>query len=104
MESSNADRRQKLAKYEASIREIESRQAELHASRTGYQRLFVAIAVVSALGFAWNKMLGAATLFTGVLMCAFGFYTVRVRLSDYRHELAGLREVAGQLRERESDE
>jgi len=85
--------------YEAAIRELETRQAELEKNRGGYMKIFVALAVISAGGFFWNVWLGAATLFTGALMCLFGVYVVRVRAGDYALELEHLRETVAELRD-----
>jgi hypothetical protein len=98
-------KRQKLAKYEAAIRDVEARQADLSRNRAGYMRLFAALAVLSLGGFFWNRWLGVGTLLTGVLIYVFGVYVVRMRARDYRFELEGLRETTEELRdelERES--
>jgi hypothetical protein len=92
---------EKLALYEARIEEIERRQTNLARGRTGYMRLFVAIPVVSVLGFLFGVWFGAATLATGILMGIFGFYTVSVREGDYERELDGLRSVVDGLRAEE---
>jgi hypothetical protein len=87
-----------LAKYEAWIAELERRQTTLAGSRRGYLRFFAASLAVSSLGFVWNPWVGAGTLFTGVLFCAFGFYVVLRREGEYVRELAAVRETARRLR------
>lgn len=90
----------KLLAYDAWIVELTARQKELAGQRRFYLRLFVAIPFVSGLAFFVNLWLGAAALFTGVLMCAFGFYVVMGRESEYVRELALTRRAAEELRER----
>ena len=92
-------KRQKLVKYEEAIRDIEARSASLSQNRAGYMRMFALFVVLSFAGYFWSKWVGAATLFTGVLMFIFGVYVVRMRARDYRYELEGLRETADALRE-----
>jgi len=92
-----------LEKYEGWIAELEARQRELASDRAFYVRLFIGIVPVSALGFLWHRLLGMGTLFTGVLMCVFGFYFLLVRESDYTHHLALLRATAQELREKKAE-
>lgn len=89
---------EQLAKIGAWIVELEARQKKLGASRTGYLRFFVGALAVSGLGFVWNLWFGVGAFLTGILFCAFGFYVVLVRESDYRHEIAQLRKDAERLR------
>ncbi len=90
---------QRLAKYEAWIREIERRQAELGRNRTGYMRGFFLLPPLSLVGFLWGGKIGGGALFTGIIMAAFGIYTVLVREGDYELNLAHLRKHAAALRE-----
>jgi hypothetical protein len=89
---------ERIAKYEAWIRELEERKARLGRTRGAWLRLFVAIAVASFAGFLFGPWIGAASAFTGVLMCLFGVYTVLVREGDYDRELAGARRDLARLR------
>jgi hypothetical protein len=93
---------EQLAKYEAWITELESRQKILAASRTGYLRFFVGALVASAGGFFFNLWIGAATLFTGVMFCAFGFYSVMIREGDYVRELKATRREVARIRASEA--
>lgn len=87
-----------LEKYEAWIREVETRQAELARSRDGYMRIFYVLPFLSLLAFFKNVGVGAAALFTAVLMSAFGIYTVLVREGDYELNLKQTRKTAAALR------
>jgi hypothetical protein len=89
---------EQLEKYEAWIRELESRQKILASNRAAYLRGFVVALVVSAAGFFWNTWIGAATLFTGILFCAFGFYVVMVREGEYVRDLKHTRREVYRLR------
>jgi len=89
---------EQIEKYETWIRELEARQKTLAGSRQGYLRFFAGVLVASGAGFVWNPFLGAATLVTGVLFCAFGFYVVLGRERDYRDELVAMRRTAEDLR------
>jgi membrane protein required for beta-lactamase induction len=93
-----------LEKYEAWIRELESRQRDIASHRPGYLRLFVGIVVVSVLGFVWDVWFGVGSLVVGILMCAFGFYTVLFRQGEYTRELEDLRRTADDLRAADSTE
>ena len=94
---------EQLEKYEAWIRELESRQKILASNRTAYLRGFVLAFALSALGFFWNTWIGAATLFTGILFCAFGFYVVMVREGEYVRDLKHTRREVHRLRLSEPD-
>jgi hypothetical protein len=87
-----------LAAYEAWIVTLTARQKELASQRSFYLRLFVALPFVAGLGFLVHLWIGAAALFTGVLMCAFGFYVVMGRESEYVREIALTRRAADDLR------
>lgn len=87
-----------LAKYEAWISELESRQKDIAEHRTGYLRLFVGLLIVSTVGFYWGVWIGVGAFLTGILACLFGFYTVLFREGEYVKELKSLRRVAGDLR------
>lgn len=87
-----------LEKYEAWIREVEKRQAELAKSRAGYMRFFYVLPFVSLVAFLKNVGVGAAALFTAILMSAFGIYTVLVREGDYALNLKHTRKAAAALR------
>jgi len=88
----------KLAAYEAWIATLTERQKELASQRSFYLRLFVALPFVAGLGFFVHVWVGAAALFTGVLMCAFGFYVVMGRQAEYVREIALTRRAADDLR------
>lgn len=90
---------EKLAKYEGWIRDLEARQKALAGQRSFYLRTFVALAVGSAAGFFVHPWIGAACLFTGVLMCLFGFYVVLVREGEYTRELELARRDAEAMRD-----
>ena len=87
-----------LAAYEAWIVALTARQKDLASQRSFYLRLFVAIPFVAGLGFLVHLWIGVAALFTGVLMCAFGFYVVMGRESEYVREIALTRRAADELR------
>jgi hypothetical protein len=87
-----------LEKYEAWIREVEKRQAELAKSRAGYMRFFYVLPFLSLVAFFKNVGVGAAALFTAILMSAFGIYTVLVREGDYALNLKHTRKAAAALR------
>jgi hypothetical protein len=89
---------EQVTKYEAWIRELEARQRTLAASRSGYLGFFAAMLVVSTLGFAWNAWVGAATLVTGILFCAFGLYVVLARDGQYTREIEATRRTVTALR------
>jgi hypothetical protein len=91
-------REERVAKYTAWLSEIETRQRDLEARRPTLQRVFVGALLASLGGFLWSPWIGAGTLFTGVLVCVFGFYTLRVRARDYRVELAHTRATLEDLR------
>jgi hypothetical protein len=95
---------ERLAKYEAWILELEAREKKLAASRPRYARLFVAIPIVSTLGFVWNPWVGVGTLLTGIMCCAFGFYVVAVRADDYVRELRSMRAEVERLRAPRAEE
>ena len=88
----------RLARYEAWIAELERRQEDIARKQPGYLRFFVAIPLTSTLGFVFGGRIGAGALLTGILMCAFGCYTLLFRAGEYRRELVSLRRVAGDLR------
>jgi len=87
-----------LEKYETWIREVEKRQAELAKSRAAYMRFFYVLPFVSLVAFLKNVGVGAAALFTAVLMSAFGIYAVLVREGDYELNLKHTRKAAAALR------
>jgi hypothetical protein len=87
-----------LARYEAWISELESRQKDIAKKRPGYLRLLVGLLIGSTIGFVWGVWIGVGALLTGVLVCLFGFYTVLFRESEYVKELKSLRRVASDLR------
>jgi hypothetical protein len=89
---------EQLAKYEDWIREIERRQADIAVNRPRYLRFLVGLLVASLLGFLVGTWFGVGTLVVGILMCAFGFYTVLFREGEYEQELVHLRNVAKGLR------
>ncbi len=91
--------KEKLAKYEAWILELESRQRTLATSRATYARLFAASLVLSFAGFFWNQWVGAGALLTGILFCIFGYYAIAVRQGDYERELKQTRREVARLRE-----
>ncbi len=80
-----------VAKYSAWIVEVEGRARTLERSRPAYQRLFVAVFLLSGAGYFWNAWVGAGSVFSGLLFCVFGFYALAIRARDYRHELAHAR-------------
>ncbi len=88
----------RIARYEAWIQELERRQEDIARKQPGYIRFFVAIPLTSILGFIWGSRIGIGALLTGILMCAFGCYTVLFRAGEYERELVGLRRVAEDLR------
>jgi hypothetical protein len=92
-----------LVKYEDWIREIERRQADIGVNRPRYLRFLVGLLFASLLGFIWGAWFGAGTLVVGILMCAFGFYTVLFREGEYEKELVHLRHVAAGLRAKAGD-
>jgi hypothetical protein len=89
---------ERIAKYTAWLSELEARQRDLDARRPRLERIFLGALVASSGGFLWNLWIGAATLFTGVLVFVFGFYTLRVRARDYRSEIAQTRATLEDLR------
>lgn len=89
---------EQAAKYEDWIRELEARQKALAGSRQRYLTFFAAALVASTFGFAWNAWIGAATLATGILFCAFGFYVVLARDGQYTREIEATRRTARALR------
>jgi hypothetical protein len=93
-----------LEKYEAWIKELERRRDDIAKHRPGYIRLFIALPIVSLLGFIGGTWLGVACLLTGVLMFLFGIYTVLFRAGEYEKEIAALERVAKDLREKEERE
>ena len=90
---------ERLAKYEGWVRELEARQKNLANTRARYSRLFVGLAVVSPFGFVWGPRFGLGALFTGLVMCAYGFYTVVVREQQYVREIAQTRSDIEDLRD-----
>ena len=78
--------------------DLEARKAALGRSRGAWIRFFIALAVVSFGGFFFGPWVGGASIFTGLLMCAFGVYTVLVREGDYDRDLAGARRDLARLR------
>jgi hypothetical protein len=60
--------RERLAKYDEWIKELESRQKNQADKRTLYIRFFTGF--VSTLGFAWGTWPGVAAVFTGLMMSA----------------------------------
>jgi hypothetical protein len=89
---------EQLEKYEAWIQELERRQIDIAVNRPRYLRFLVGLLIASTLGFFWGVWFGLGALVTGILMCAFGFYTVLFREGEYEKELAHLRHVADELR------
>ncbi len=87
-----------LAKYEAWIVELERRRRDIAVNRPRYLRSLVGLLLASTLGFLWGVWFGVGALVTGILMCAFGFYTVLFREGEYEKELVHLRHVADGLR------
>lgn len=97
-EGERSKNQRQLEKYEAWIREVEKRQAELAKSRTLYLRVFYVLPFVSLLAFAKSLGAGAAALFTALLMTLFGVYAVLVREGDYELNLKHTRRTAAELR------
>lgn len=95
-EKAAARTRTQLERYETWVRDLEGRRAELLRNKPFYTKLFLALPPASLLGLLHSVGMGAATLFTAVLMTVFGFYTVRVRESDYR---VGLKEARKRIAE-----
>ena len=87
-----------IAKYEAWTQKLEHLQAEVVRKRPIYYRIFVAIPVVSLLGYFWGFWFGVATLLTGIMVCGFGFYSVFMIEGDYEREIEGLRRSVAQFR------
>jgi hypothetical protein len=90
--------REKLETYDAWLRELERRQEALQKERSFYQRSFLALPFISALGYAVSVWIGAAALFTGLIMCVFGFYVVVGRAREYEREILLTRRAADELR------
>jgi hypothetical protein len=88
---------ERLEKYEAWVHTLESRQRELSSGRGMHVRLFLGFFVVSFAGFAFNRWIGIASVLTGMMCCAFGFYVVGVRANDYARELKVTRRELQQL-------
>lgn len=95
-EKAAARTRSQLERYETWVRDLEARRAELLRGKPFYTKLFLALPPASLLGLLHSVGMGAAALFTAVLMTVFGFYTVRVRESDYR---VGLKEARKRIAE-----
>jgi hypothetical protein len=95
-EKAAARTRTQLERYETWVRELEARRAELLRNKPLYTKIFWALPPASLLGLLHSVGMGAATLFTAVLMTVFGFYTVAVRESDYR---VGLKEARKRIAE-----
>jgi hypothetical protein len=53
---------------------------------------------VSVGGFFVNVWIGAGTAITGILLCAFGIYVVRIRAAEYVDELKLAHEQLAALR------
>jgi hypothetical protein len=97
--SGSVQRRERLAKYEERILDIEARREMLAGGRKSYTRFFVGLPIVAGLGFIFGDWFGVGTVFTGLLMSVFGFYTIAVRSGEYDRELEDLESVAEDLRE-----
>jgi hypothetical protein len=87
-----------IAKYEAWIQKLEHLHADVVCKRPVYYRIFVAIPIVSLLGFFWGVWFGVATLLTGIMMCGFGFYSVFMIEGDFDREIEGLRRSVANFR------
>lgn len=88
--------RAQLERYETWVGDLEARRAELLRNKPFYTKVFLAFPPLSLLGLVHSVGMGAALLFTAILMTVFGFYTVRVRESDYR---IGLKEAKKRIAE-----
>jgi hypothetical protein len=95
---------EQLEKYDAWIRELERRQVDIAVNRPRYLRFLVGVLIASTLGFFWGVWFGFGALVVGILMCAFGFYTVLFREGEYEKELVHLRKVADDLRAQNATE
>ena len=87
-----------IAKYEAWIQKLEHLHADVVRKRPIYFRIFVAMPVVSMLGFIWCVWFGVGALLTGIMMCGFGFYSVNMIEGDFERELEGLRRAVDDFR------
>ncbi len=95
-EKAAAKVRAQLERYETWVGDLEARRAELLRNKPFYTKVFLAFPPLSLLGLVHSVGMGAALLFTAILMTVFGFYTVRVRESDYR---IGLKEAKKRIAE-----
>jgi hypothetical protein len=89
---------ERIAKLEAWIRELESRQRDLARTQGKWLRGFTGLAVGSLGGFVFGPWVGGACAFTGGMMAVFGFYTVLGRAKDYERDLENARRDVARLR------